>query len=74
MLRHLVMTEMPKYKITVNAIGYETTSLSFYASNKEFAKRYETAAIRHFATHNSISFSDAKGLGFVSYENQPLTR
>lgn len=60
-------TTMTTYTIKISAIGYETTTLTVTASTKTTAIKNETEALRHFATRNAISMSDARGFGSISY-------
>jgi uncharacterized protein YdbL (DUF1318 family) len=63
------INDMNKYKITISAIGYETTVATVEASTKLIAKiNFERDAIKAFAKHNAISTSDASVLGSISYE------
>ena len=55
-----------EYVIKVKANGYEETSLHVNAKNLKVAQSFERESLRKFAAHNDISFSDAKGFGFVS--------
>ena len=57
------------YRLTVNAIGYESTSVEVSATDKNSAlTKFQSAALKKFAVHNDISMSDARGFGFISVE------
>jgi hypothetical protein len=61
-------TATKTYKLTVSAIGYESTTLIVKASTKLVAKmNFEREAFRKFAKHNDISMPDARGFGSISY-------
>ena len=63
---------MNTYRITVSAIGYESTTMQAIASTKLIAKiNYERDALKKFAKHNDILLSDARGFGSISYTKSP---
>jgi len=60
---------MNTYRITISAIGYESTAITVEASTKLIAKvNFERRAFIEFAKHNDIKLSDARGFGSATYE------
>lgn len=59
---------MKQFRLTIDAIGYESTSLVVEAATMSEASKWENSqrAFRKFAEHNAISMSDAKGFGWLT--------
>ena len=58
---------MKKLRITIKALGYETTSFEVEAQSAgKITWEQKQDAFRKFSAHNDISMGDAKGFGFQS--------